>query len=493
MLIVDDDARGRRSLSKLLHSLGHGVIEVSSTAEGITRLTEAPFDLILTELRTRRVDGLAVLRAARAAVVEPRVVMVVGRPALASAVEAMKQGAFDYVPKPIRRASLASVLERAEVGPAPRPEGKEPRRDRTTPALLDVRRTVPMMRPTPHALGLGRLESRDGGPTAPDGLVQKVLRIEATDAAPNLLGRLLVGSYITGQDQVLITARSGVTPAQREEIRTTADRILGMTIVGDSGTLIEVQNFVDPKKYELPRLLARVVRMLESELQLCASALSNREPSPLAKVEAIEEDIDRFYLLMVRQLLLSSDSPTIARSIDVESHHYQLGYRLVAKVLEVTGDLLHGVAKELDANLAGLRALPAPDFDRLVRIVRRAEALLTQTMDAFARLSVVDANGALNAIGSSLPADSSLGDSFARNIPDRKVALAAERMVCNLVMGMEMLVIVNEVTINRSVEPETVARTGTRVPLARPRAPGPGPARVGSPGPRRSSRTTRPA
>jgi len=110
-----------------------------------------------------------------------------------------------------------------------------------------------------HDLGLGRLE-----PGTPDGRPQKVLRIDVTGAPPNLLGRLLVGSYITGQDQVLVTARHGLTTGQRKEIHRAVDRILGMTVVSDTPEAVVVQNFIDPGKHALPRLLHRVIQMLQS-------------------------------------------------------------------------------------------------------------------------------------------------------------------------------------------------------------------------------------
>jgi phosphate uptake regulator len=310
-----------------------------------------------------------------------------------------------------------------------------------------------------HDLGEGRLERG-----FVDGRPQKVLHVDATGAAPNLVGRLLVGSYITGQDQVLVTARGGLTSAQRREIHRVVDRTLGMSVVGDSAAVVEVQNFIDPSKGALPRLIHRVVQMLRTELQICHAALTASEPLQLELIETIEEEVDRIYLLMVRQLLLSSDSPRIARNIDVESHHYQLGDRLVAKVLEVTGDLIHGIGAELRGNLAGLRRLP-PGLNReLVTRVDRLELLLSKTMSAFARLSVVDANATLNVINEDLPKDAGLGQRFARRIPNRKLAVACQSIACHLDMALEMLIIVNEVTINRSVEPGSAASTDIRVP-----------------------------
>jgi len=278
-----------------------------------------------------------------------------------------------------------------------------------------------------------------------------------TGAPPNLLSRLLVGSYITGHDQVLVTSRHGLTGAQRKEVHRVVDRILGMTVVGDSPAGVEVQNFVDPGKHALPRLLHRVVQMLRAELAVCRAALTGAETPQLEVIENIEEEIDRFYLLMVRQLLLSSDSPRIARDIDVESHHYQIGDRLVAKMLEVLGDLLQGIGAELEGSLRGLRRMPASVLRELAVRVDRLDQLLTRTMDGFGHLSVVEANATLNEITVLLPKDARLAEQICRRVTDRKVAVAAQRIAYNLDMALEMLVIINEVTINRGVEPETVA------------------------------------
>ena len=239
---------------------------------------------------------------------------------------------------------------------------KDEGRDRETPGSeMAAKRRLAPLRPTPPP-GPGLYGPRAGGgapePGLPDGRPQKVLRIDMTGAPPNLLGRLLVGSYITGQDQVIISARHGLTLEQRKEIRQVVDRTLGMTVVAESPATVEIQNFVDPGKHELPRLLHRVVQLLRAELKVCHAALTQDNARELSQIENLEEEIDRLYLLVVRQLLLSSDNPRIARNIDVESHHYQIGDRLVAKVLEVTGDLIHEIGKDLQENLPGLRRMP---------------------------------------------------------------------------------------------------------------------------------------
>ena len=312
-------------------------------------------------------------------------------------------------------------------------------------------------------LGQGRLEVCPANVDSPEQRRQKLLRIDGSDAPPNLISRLLIGGYITGQDHIVVSAAGGLTPEQRREVRRTVAHVLGMTVVEESPEAIEVQNFVDPGRYRLHRLLNQVVRILRSELGSCLEVLSGADGATLEHLTPLEDEIDRFYLLMVRQLLLSSDDFQVARDIGVESHHYQIGYRLLAKVTEVMGDLVAGVGEELKANLPAFRRLPPAARTELIGLVRRFDERLGRTMDAFDQLSVVDANSILNEIGDALSGESSLGDSLARRLKDRRVAVAAQRIVSHILMGTEMLVVVNEVTINRSVEPETVAQTDRQV------------------------------
>ena len=315
-------------------------------------------------------------------------------------------------------------------------------------------------------LGEGRLEISPARADGVPGARQKLLRIDASSAPPRLLARLLIGAYITGQDQILLTARAGLTAEQRAEVRRTVGHVLGMTVVEEESGALEVQNFVDPGKYHFQRLLGQVVRILRTELQTCRKVLEGGDRASLQQLGPMEDEVDRFYLLMVRQLLLSSDDFQVARDIGVESHHYQIGNRLIAKVLEMTGDLTSGVARELGEHHGGIVRMPRSAVGELVTLIGHVDRLLERTMDAFGRLSVVDANATLDEIDRELAATSTLGDALARRVADRRVAVAAQRIVSNLLMTLEMLVIVNEVTINRSVEPETVARSDRKVDMA---------------------------
>ena len=326
-------------------------------------------------------------------------------------------------------------------------------------------------------LGEGRLElSPAGGSRA--GIEDRALHLDASECPPQLLSRLLVGAYITGQDHVLITSRTELSRELRGEVGRIAQRVLGMSLIEDEPSRLEVRVFLDPTKHRLSGLLDRVVRMIRLELEICQRALETQDAAVLEKIRPLEEEVDRFYLLMARQILLASNDFQVARDIGVPSHHYQLGYRVVVKMLEVTADLLANVASELEHDLA-----VGKDAEELLRELSAFDRSLVQTMDAFRDVSAGEAHGALSELEAWSGHQSQLSLALIGRSRDKAGAARVQRILSSLGTARELLAIVNEITINRSVEPETVARAGGGVVIARGQPERP-PAVVPTPSPR---------
>jgi DNA-binding NtrC family response regulator len=100
ILIVDDEARLGRLLSETLEALGHEVAWVKSGREALARVAAGGLDVVITDLRMPGVDGLAVLRETRRASPATDVIMMTAYATAEGAVEAMKEGAADYLVKP---------------------------------------------------------------------------------------------------------------------------------------------------------------------------------------------------------------------------------------------------------------------------------------------------------------------------------------------------------------------------------------------------------
>ncbi|MBK9517290.1 MAG: sigma-54-dependent Fis family transcriptional regulator [Anaeromyxobacter sp.] len=113
VLIVDDDAEGREALAELTARWGHDVQTAVDGSEALRRAIEWHPDVILSDLVMPNMDGLWLLRALRAELPDCPVVLLTGRGSIQIAVQAIKEGAWDFIEKPLEIPRLRIVLERA--------------------------------------------------------------------------------------------------------------------------------------------------------------------------------------------------------------------------------------------------------------------------------------------------------------------------------------------------------------------------------------------
>jgi two-component system response regulator HydG len=111
--VVDDDPEVVRLLEQDLTACGFTVLPACSGAAGIRAIREAPVDAVVTDLRMPDFDGLEIVRAAADSQPEAKVIIITAFATIASAIDAVKQGAFDYVSKPFEIEELVLALERA--------------------------------------------------------------------------------------------------------------------------------------------------------------------------------------------------------------------------------------------------------------------------------------------------------------------------------------------------------------------------------------------
>ncbi len=113
VLIVDDERNIRKTLSIVLQGLGCEVTETGSADAAVEALERSPFDLAFVDLRLGSDDGLALLPRLLAGRPGLEVVMITAYAAVDTAVEAIRRGAKDYVPKPFTPAQIRRAVEQA--------------------------------------------------------------------------------------------------------------------------------------------------------------------------------------------------------------------------------------------------------------------------------------------------------------------------------------------------------------------------------------------
>ena len=112
VLVVDDEANIRRTLSICLENLGHHVAAVGNAPDALAEGGRRAFDLAFVDLRLGTADGLDLIPELLRACPGLAVVVVTAYASVATAVEAMRRGASDYIPKPFTPEQVALVVGR---------------------------------------------------------------------------------------------------------------------------------------------------------------------------------------------------------------------------------------------------------------------------------------------------------------------------------------------------------------------------------------------
>ncbi len=114
ILVIDDDAEIRYSLSRVLSARGYGVTEAASGEQGVALVRKGPVpDLIYLDIRMSGMSGLEALQHIRSANPKQLVILMTAFGTAQTAIEAMKYGAFDYVMKPFDPQRVLTLAENA--------------------------------------------------------------------------------------------------------------------------------------------------------------------------------------------------------------------------------------------------------------------------------------------------------------------------------------------------------------------------------------------
>ncbi|MEA3163433.1 MAG: two-component system, NtrC family, response regulator AlgB [Verrucomicrobiota bacterium] len=113
-LVIDDEKNIRRTMAMALESMDHDAVTVSSGVEAFKELKNSAFDVVFLDLKLHQESGLDVLEEILRLSPRASVVIVTAFASIETAVEAMRRGAFDYLPKPCTPDQVRQLLDRIE-------------------------------------------------------------------------------------------------------------------------------------------------------------------------------------------------------------------------------------------------------------------------------------------------------------------------------------------------------------------------------------------
>lgn len=113
ILVVDDDEVSRKLLKEVLEKEGYEVQVAESGERALQFLKKGQYPVVLSDIRMLELDGMAVLRETKKSSARSVVILMTGFGSLEGAIEAIQEGAFDYVSKPFKMNDLKTVISRA--------------------------------------------------------------------------------------------------------------------------------------------------------------------------------------------------------------------------------------------------------------------------------------------------------------------------------------------------------------------------------------------
>lgn len=113
LLIVEDEKVALKNLDHVMEKEGYRVVGTTSGPNALKILQEQEFDVVLTDLKMEKVDGLEVLEKCKSLYPDTEVIMITAYASIPSAVETMKKGAYDYIAKPFKLDVVRKVVREA--------------------------------------------------------------------------------------------------------------------------------------------------------------------------------------------------------------------------------------------------------------------------------------------------------------------------------------------------------------------------------------------
>jgi len=284
--------------------------------------------------------------------------------------------------------------------------------------------------------------------------------------SPHLLTRVITANYILGHDTIQIVAKEELKREHLEEIRSTTQRLTGLSIVEQTMKQVTLQSFVDPTRFPIYGLMRRLHIILTSMLDLSLKALVERRPELAAEVAHMEEESDRIYWLIVRQLLLAIRDRSVGTKIGIESPVHIAGNRVVAKTLEEMADSAESVANEVIA-LKDRQINSESILTDVAKFGAQTVRVSDQTMKALLTGDISLANSAVEMVEEAEEDERKLTQKVLAHVKDPASAAGLRIIVWNLGQVTKFCRMIGEVTINRVLEKPSPICEYLPVPEAR--------------------------
>jgi len=187
----------------------------------------------------------------------------------------------------------------------------------------------------------------------------------------------ITGAYLLGYDIIRIKGKSPISVADRESVRASMRRLVGMEIVDEDASNISVQFLLDETSVNPQNILKRMSSIALGMFTDVISSLKSGDKTNLQTIPNRDDEINRQYFLLVRLIRSTIMDTRLAGIFNLENIDI-LDYRIAANTLESAGDTLVELSQSLiDVNLS------KTDLKKIYDFTKDMEEIQTKSIDSF--------------------------------------------------------------------------------------------------------------
>jgi phosphate uptake regulator len=213
---------------------------------------------------------------------------------------------------------------------------------------------------------------------------------------PGLLARLIVASYICGFDSIEVVSKHTISENYRREIGDAVNILMGLGIIESTSNRVVLQSMIDPAKFPLKPLLKRLCALASSMYKDAMRALNDKDSSLATSVIQRENEVNKIYALLQRQVAASTFDKNVLKKIDLKGtpdlvHHIMILPRIksmVENVLEIAKTQL----------AFGKNVVPDVDLQKIIQLGEMTHEIFFNAVEAFFNNDVVLANQTVKSI-----------------------------------------------------------------------------------------------
>ncbi|MDD2778168.1 MAG: phosphate uptake regulator PhoU [Methanocellales archaeon] len=182
-------------------------------------------------------------------------------------------------------------------------------------------------------------------PKKKQGMSRAVIKLFPGEKPEDIL-RLLIAHYLVGYDIIDLISQKWFNTQDRKWIKDTVrQRLIGLEVVEESGEELILQSLLNYEDLNLEKAIQRMSRIIKSIQKDSIRALQG-DIALARDVIQRDDEVDRFYLLIVRQLKAALRDPELAKKIGIRGPRDCMGYRLIIKSMERIADHAEKIARD---------------------------------------------------------------------------------------------------------------------------------------------------